>query len=167
MSVDGASQPGDDAQHRLAQEEGVDPAPIAAEPPQAFAAAPDNHEHALQRQERVEGLAQVQSGHDGGAWIARCEKEHYVWEENGSSKDNMVDRLLRVMLIKGEKSYSEEQVRAMLEALRDDPDLPQTVRANIPHSFKSMMHALEQLLGMPPVEDTCDYDICPCGDLYR
>jgi len=117
--------------------------------------------------EHLKQMEDRQPGSDGGKLTHRVQRAAYKFdgEPGGLLQQQLRDLLIQLFRVKGAHNGSAELITDVLGVLAATPLVDDHARANMPLSFKAMLAALHQF-GFPRA-DMYEYDMCPCGELYR
>ena len=117
--------------------------------------------------EHLEAMERQQPGADGARISRRAERAYYNFkgEQNGPVQRVLCDILIKLFHAKTVHNGSAELVTDKLLIFSESKAVAEDVRANMPQSFKAMLAALHDF-GFPE-NDLWEYDMCPCGQLYR
>ena len=107
-------------------------------------------------------------GRDGSTAVPRAQAERYEVPSRLSAEDkeHLKETLVEVLSSYVRTSMTQEMVSDILRVLRCSRLVNAHMRPAIPATFKQLLSALEQLK-CPVLGHTYDYDMCPCGFLYR
>jgi len=123
-----------------------------------------------QRREEIfaseaQNLQSCTPGNDGSKYVKRASKKTWL-PSSLTEADKEEFRGYLWSIFQKYVDCNETQVQVERHLAMRFPYESVVIRSNMPTTFEEFLNALEQL-GLPVASFTHDYDICPCGFVYR